>query len=109
MGGADDVVRKAKDSFAAGDYRWVAEVLNHVVMADPEHIEGRALLADTFEQLGYQSESAPWRNFYLCGALELRDGLPESKAFAASGALPPACPSRIFSRYSPCGCCRKLR
>ena len=66
MGGADDaVVAKARDSFSDGDYRWVAEVLNHVVMADPEHIEGRALLADTLEQLGYQCESAPWRNFLL--------------------------------------------
>ena len=92
MGGSDEVVRKAGDSFANGDYRWVAEVLNHVVMADPEHIRGRALLADTFEQLGYQSESAPWRNFYLYGALELRNGLPESKAFTASG-MAPACPS----------------
>ena len=80
MGGADAVVTKAEGSFAAGDYRWVAEVLNHVVMADPEHISARALLADTYEQLGYQSESAPWRNFYLCGTLELRSCLPESAA-----------------------------
>jgi alkyl sulfatase BDS1-like metallo-beta-lactamase superfamily hydrolase len=96
MGGSDEVVRKAKDSFAHGDYRWVAEVLNHVVMADPEHIESRALLADTFEQLGYQSESAPWRNFYLCGALELRNGLPESKAFAASGGVAAGMPIENF-------------
>lgn len=84
MGGADAVVAKAQRSFDAGDYRWVAEVLNHVVMSEPEHVAGRALLADTFEQLGYQSESAPWRNFYLCGALELREGLPEGSAFQAS-------------------------
>ncbi len=84
MGGADAVVSKATGSFKAGDYRWVAEVLNHVVMADPEHIAGRALLADTLEQLGYQSESGPWRNFYLCGALELRDGLSPGTAFNAS-------------------------
>lgn len=87
MGGADAVVDKAELSFASGDYRWVAEVLNHVVMADPEHIRGRALLADTYEQLGYQSESAPWRNFYLCGALELREGLPESRNYAASAGM----------------------
>ena len=84
MGGADKIVTKAKESFAAGDYRWVAEVVNHVVMADPEHLEARALLADTFEQMGYQSESAPWRNFFLCGALELREGLPPGSAFGAS-------------------------
>ncbi len=84
MAGADAIVEKAKASFEAGDYRWVAEVLNHVVMAEPDHFPGRALLADTLEQLGYQSESAPWRNFYLCGALELREGLPEGSSFGAS-------------------------
>ena len=84
MGGADAVVEKAQASFDEGDYRWVAEILNHVVMSDPEHVGGRALLADTLEQLGYQSESAPWRNFYLCGALELREGLPEGSPFRAS-------------------------
>ena len=96
MGGADEVVRKAKESFARGDYRWVAEVLNHVVMADPEHITGRALLADTLEQLGYQSESAPWRNFFLCGVLELRNGLPESQAFAASAGIAAGMPIENF-------------
>jgi alkyl sulfatase BDS1-like metallo-beta-lactamase superfamily hydrolase len=84
MGGADAVVDKAKQDFEQGNYRWVAEVLNHVVMSDPEHIEGRALLADTLEQLGYQSESGPWRNFYLCGALELREGLPKGSAYNAA-------------------------
>ncbi|MEC8482121.1 MAG: alkyl sulfatase dimerization domain-containing protein [Pseudomonadota bacterium] len=87
MGGADAIVTKAQSSFADGDYRWVAEVLNHVVMADSEHVNARALLADTYEQLGYQSESAPWRNFYLCGALELREGLPESRSYAASAGM----------------------
>ena len=59
-------------------------MLNHVVLSDPEHVDARALLADTLEQMGYQAESAPWRNFYLCGALELREGLPEGAAFTAS-------------------------
>ncbi len=76
MGGADAVVTKAVKSFSEGDYRWVAEVLKHVVMAEPQHADARALLADALEQLGYQSESAVWRNFYLCGALELREGAP---------------------------------
>ncbi len=96
MGGADAVVDKARGSFDKGDYRWVAEVLNHVVMSDPDHIAGRALLADTLEQLGYQSESAPWRNFYLCGALELRQGLPETKAFQASGGIAAGMPIENF-------------
>ena len=96
MGGADAVVDKARGSFDKGDYRWVAEVLNHVVMSDPDHIAGRALLADTLEQLGYQSESAPWRNFYLCGALELRQGLPETKVFQASGGIAAGMPIENF-------------
>ena len=58
----------------AGDYRWVAEVVNHVVFADPGNTAACALQADALEQLGYQAESGPWRNFYLMGALELRTG-----------------------------------
>lgn len=92
MGGADAIVEKAQADFDAGNYRWVAELLNHVVMDDPEHIEARALLADTLEQLGYQAESAPWRNFYLCGALELREGLPAGSAFQASAGMVSAIP-----------------
>lgn len=75
MGGADAVVEKAKVAFDEGDYRWVAEVVKHVVFADPTHQGGRQLLADTLEQLGYQAETGPWRNFYLTGAKELRDGV----------------------------------
>jgi alkyl sulfatase BDS1-like metallo-beta-lactamase superfamily hydrolase len=78
MGGAEAITEKAREDFDRGEYRWVAEVMNHVVMADPENIRARALLADTYEQLGYQSESGPWRNFYLSGAYELRHGVPES-------------------------------
>lgn len=87
MGGADAVCEKAQASFDAGDYRWVVEVLNHIMMTDAEHIQARALLANALEQLGYQSESAPWRNFYLCGTKELREGLPESSAYKASSGM----------------------
>ncbi|MDE3222379.1 MAG: MBL fold metallo-hydrolase, partial [Acidobacteriota bacterium] len=72
MGGAEEVLAKARDSFAAGDYRWVVEVVNHVVFADPSNEAARLLQADALEQLGYQSESGPWRDFYLSGAMELR-------------------------------------
>jgi len=75
MGGADAVVEKARTCFAAGDYRWTAEVVSHVVFADPSHKDARGLLADAFEQLGFQSENAVWRNFYLTGAQELRNGV----------------------------------
>ncbi|WP_431784486.1 alkyl/aryl-sulfatase [Streptomyces chumphonensis] len=74
MGGADAVVAKARTSFEAGDLRWTAEVLNHVVFARPDHAPARDLLADTYEQLGYGSENGTWRNFFLSGATELRQG-----------------------------------
>ena len=74
MGGADTIVDRGREAFDAGDYRWVAQLVNHVVFADPTHQGARDLQADVLEQLGYQSESGPWRNFYLTGAQELRDG-----------------------------------
>jgi len=77
MGGADAVLEKARASFDAGDYRWVAEVVSHVVFSDPHNEAARALEADALEQLGYQAESGPWRDFYLTGAQELRHGHPE--------------------------------
>ena len=87
MGGPAKILEKARESFDSGDYRWTAEVLNHVVMADENHEEARCLLADTLEQLGYQSESATWRNFFLCGALELREGLPPTRDFVPSSGM----------------------
>lgn len=74
MGGADAVVEKAQASYDAGDLRWVAEVLNHVVFAQPDHAAARALLADTHEQLAFGAENGTWRNVYLSAATELRGG-----------------------------------
>ncbi len=74
MGGAAAVIERARGDFDSGEYRWVAQVLNHVVFADAGNTEARQLLADTLEQLGYQSENGVWRNFYLTGAQELRIG-----------------------------------
>lgn len=74
MGGAEEVIRKARASFEAGEYRWVAEVLNHVVFDDPANQEARDLAADALEQMGYQTESSTWRNAFLNGAQELRFG-----------------------------------
>ena len=76
MGGAAAVLERARRDFDAGDYRWVAQVVNHVVFAEPGNTEARELQAAALEQLGYQAESGPWRNFYLTGAQELRDGVP---------------------------------
>ncbi|MGF1698195.1 MBL fold metallo-hydrolase [Vibrio lamellibrachiae] len=74
MGGADAVVTKAKNDFSEGNYRFVSTALNKVVIAQPEHKEARQLLADSYEQQGYQAEGAGWRNIYLTGAQELRIG-----------------------------------
>jgi alkyl sulfatase BDS1-like metallo-beta-lactamase superfamily hydrolase len=74
MGGADAVLDKAREAYDRGEYRWVAEVVNHVVFAEPQNQAARALQANTLEQLGYQSEAGTWRNLYLTGAQELRDG-----------------------------------
>ena len=84
MGGADAVIEKAQKDYDKGEYRWVATALNHVVFADPNNKEAKELLASTLEQLGYQSESAPWRNFYLTGADELRNGTGKVKAAFSS-------------------------
>ncbi|MFW2236729.1 alkyl/aryl-sulfatase [Rhodococcus opacus] len=74
MGGVDETIRKARESYAAGDFRWVAQVLNYVIFAEPDNAEAKALQADTLEQLGYGSENGTWRNFFLMGAYELRNG-----------------------------------
>jgi alkyl sulfatase BDS1-like metallo-beta-lactamase superfamily hydrolase len=71
-GGAEALLAHARKAYAAGDYRWVAELVNHLVFADPGNTEARGLQADALEQLGYQAESGPWRSFYLTGARELR-------------------------------------
>ncbi|WP_423062346.1 alkyl sulfatase dimerization domain-containing protein [Candidiatus Paracoxiella cheracis] len=76
MGGADAILKRAREDYKKGHYRWVAQVLNHVVFADPNNQAARNLEADALEQLGYQAESGPWRNFYLSGAKELlREGV----------------------------------
>ncbi len=74
MGGASAILKKAKKDFIGGHYRFVASVLNKVVQADPDNLEARAMLADAYEQMGYQAEGAGWRNIYLTGAQELRLG-----------------------------------
>ena len=74
MGGEAALLATARKAFADGDYRWVAELMNHAVFANPGSTEARALQADALEQLGYQAESSTWRSAYLMGAQELRAG-----------------------------------
>ncbi|MCS2148169.1 alkyl/aryl-sulfatase [Scandinavium manionii] len=75
MGGADNILKKAKEDYDQGNFRWVAQVVSKVVFADPNNQAARNLEADALEQMGYQAESGPWRNFYLTGAQELRNGV----------------------------------
>jgi len=75
MGGENKVIRMAEKSFDKGEYRWVAEVMNHVIFANPNNQKARNLSADAMEQLGYQAESAVWRGYLLTGASELRNGI----------------------------------
>jgi len=78
MGGSEALLGRARADFDAGEFRFVAQALSHLVFAEPENEAARTLLADTFEQLGYLSESATWRNAYLFGAQELRHGMPKA-------------------------------
>src|SRR6202045_650054 len=78
MGGADAILERARRDFESGEFRFIAQALSHLVFAEPDNQPARALLADTFEQLGYAAESATWRNAYLFGAQELRQGMPKA-------------------------------
>ena len=74
LGDPQAVLEKARQDFAKGEYQWVAEITNQLVFADPKNQEARNLCADALEQLAYQAESGTWRNVYLSGAKELREG-----------------------------------
>jgi alkyl sulfatase BDS1-like metallo-beta-lactamase superfamily hydrolase len=87
IGGEAALLQKARADFDKGEYRWVAEVCKHAVFANPDSKPAKDLLADAYEQLGYQAESGPWRSVYLMGAFELRNGVP-SQLQAAVTASP---------------------
>ena len=84
MGGEAAALAAGRKAFADGDYRWTAELVNHVVFANPGNAEARALQADALEQLGYQAESSTWRNAYLMGAQELRAGYKQVETSSSS-------------------------
>lgn len=85
MGGADAMLEKAHSYYKRGEFRWVVEVLNHLIFAEPENKAAKKLQADALEQLGYQAESGVWRNEYLAAAAELRHGVKLSKVPVTSG------------------------
>ena len=86
MGGAPAVITRARADFAKGEFRWVAQVMKEVVYAEPANKEARELCADALEQMGYQAESATWRNAFLYGAQELRHGIFRMPARVMMGA-----------------------
>src|SRR5262245_8140148 len=77
MGGANAIMMVAQKAYDAGDYRWAAQLLQHLVYGQPDNQNAKFLQADAFEQLGYQAKAATWRNIYFVGAQELRHGTPE--------------------------------
>lgn len=99
MGGANAVIKQAQKSFEQGEYRWVAEVMKHVVFADPSNKKARELQADAFEQLGYQEENPTWRNEYLMGAYELRNGITKTAAITVSEDVIQAMPVDMILDY----------
>jgi len=86
MGGAANVMKKSQEYFNKGDYRFVAQVLNHLVFADPGNGAAKELLAKAYDQMGYQAESGVWRDAYLTAAYELRHGGP-TKGIALADAV----------------------
>jgi alkyl sulfatase BDS1-like metallo-beta-lactamase superfamily hydrolase len=91
MGGAAKVLAAAKKAMASGDYRWSSDLLNQLVFAEPANATGRAMLADSYEQQGYQAESAIWRNQFLSAANDLRHGMKASATIQSPdmiGAIP---------------------
>jgi len=96
LGDVDEVLRMAKADYDAGEYRWVAEITNTIVYADPTNEAARLLCADAMEQLGYQSESGPWRNAYLTAALELRHGNQAMHATQTKGGM------AVLQEMTPC-------
>ena len=100
MGGAAAVTARAREDFRQGNYRWVAQVMDQVVYAEPANTEARSLAADAFEQLGYAAESATWRNAYLLGAQELRSGVPAARPRQAlDGEMISAMPASLVFDY----------
>ncbi len=86
MGGAEAIIDKGHELFDAGRYRLAMEIVNKLVYAEPDNAAGKQLLADIFEQLGYQYESTSMRNSFLSAASELRNGAPENLGVHTGGA-----------------------
>ncbi len=106
LGGARKTITLAKKAMAAGDYRWSSDLLNQLVFAEPGNAQARALLADSYEQQGYQAESAIWRNQFLSAARDLRQGGPTRASSTQSSDMISAIPTQtlldsVSTRFDP--------
>jgi alkyl sulfatase BDS1-like metallo-beta-lactamase superfamily hydrolase len=96
IGGVDATVAKAREFYEQGDLRFAAELASHAVFADPENSDATGLLADVLEQLGFGAENATWRNAYLTGAKELREGVQPTPMTASAGMAPAMTTTQLF-------------
>lgn len=106
IGGPRKALLSARKAFAAGDYRWASDLLSQIVFADPANREAKLLLADSLEQQGYQAESAIWRNQFLMGARELRQGIQARSNTAQNADMIAAVPTQelldsVATRFDP--------
>ncbi|MND88965.1 hypothetical protein D3C80_810060 [compost metagenome] len=99
MGGAEAVLAKLREAMSQGDYRWAAQLGNHLVFAEPDNAQFRAAQAGALEQLGYQSENALWRNRCLTAVMELHNGVPEKAGSSASADMIRAMTPDMFFDY----------
>jgi alkyl sulfatase BDS1-like metallo-beta-lactamase superfamily hydrolase len=96
MGGTVNVLKLMRAAMEKGDYRWAAQLGNHLVFAEADNKEAREAQADALEQLGYQSETTTWRNMYLVGTQELRHGLPNYTGRVTVDLAKAATPAMFF-------------
>ena len=84
MGGAEKIMSKGRELHDEGKYMHAQEILNKLVQAEPQNQAAKDLLADVFEQIGYQQENPGLRNSYLAAAYELRSGIPQGETVDSS-------------------------
>ena len=85
MGGSERIITRSRELFDAGDYHLASEIMNKLVQAEPDNGEAKDLLADVFEQIGYQQENPGLRNSFLAAAYELRSGIPQGTTASSTG------------------------
>ncbi|MNJ31658.1 Metallo-beta-lactamase superfamily protein [compost metagenome] len=100
MGGAGKVLELMRTAMQQGDYRWAAQLGNHLVFAEPDNKAAREAQADALEQLGYRSESAIWRNMYLTAVQELRQLAPQQGARGSADLVRAATPTMFMDILS---------